>query len=375
MSIENELKKAKRIVVKIGSSTLTYENSKLNLGRIEALIRQLADLKNQGKELIVVTSGAISAGKGKVDLNKPPQTIPEKQALAAVGQGLLMQIYEKIFSEYGQDLAQILLTRNDVTERKRYLNSRNALLKLLDYDIVPVVNENDTVAVDEIKFGDNDTLAALVASLIEADLLINLSDVGGIYTADPREDETAELIPEITEIDSSLEELAQGSGTDRGTGGMVTKVEAAKICNRDGIMMMIVDGSETDVLRKVIQGQNPGTIFIPTDQGLTGRKKWIAFNLSVQGKVTVDSGAANALLNHGTSLLACGITKVEGDFTAGDVVDIMGKEGEHLGRGLVNYSTAEVEAIKGLQSTEIEAELGYKDYDEVIHRDNLVCFN
>ncbi|SDC40266.1 MULTISPECIES: glutamate 5-kinase [unclassified Candidatus Frackibacter] len=374
MSIKEDLKEAKRIVIKIGSSTLTHETSKLNLGRIELLIRQIADLKNQDKEVLLVTSGAISAGRGKLGLEKSPQTIPEKQALAAVGQGLLMKIYEKIFGEYGQTLAQVLLTQSDITERKRYLNSRNALFKLLDYDIIPVINENDTVAVDEIKFGDNDTLSALVASLIDADLLVILSDVEGIYTGDPRQDEDAELIPEVHKIDDELEGLAKGAGTDRGTGGMVTKVRAAKISTKAGIPMVIANGSQDDILRLIAKGENPGTIFIPEQKELAARKKWIAFNLSVQGRVVVDEGAAKALLSQGKSLLACGIVDVIGDFKAGDVVDIMTQNEEHIGRGIVNYSFNEVDMIKGLQSTEIEAKLGYKDYDEVIHRDNLACF-
>lgn len=373
MSIKEELQAAERIVIKVGSSTLTHPTSKLNLGQIEVLVRQLADLRNQGKELIVVTSGAISAGRGKIGLDDPPRTIPEKQALASVGQGLLMQIYEKIFSEYGQIPSQILLTRSDITERKRYLNARNTILKLLDYDIIPIINENDTIAVDEIKFGDNDTLSALVANLAEADLLVILSDVEGIYTGDPRTDETAELIPEVNEIDSELEGLAQGAGTDRGTGGMITKIEAAKISTKAGIPMIIAKGSQGDVLRKIVQGENPGTVFTPVEQNLAARKKWIAFNLSVQGELMIDEGAADALLNHGKSLLACGVVEIEGEFQTGDVVDVVTEDKEKIAKGIVNYSISEVEAIKGLQSTEIEDKLGYKDYDEVIHRDNLVC--
>ncbi|MCK8825177.1 glutamate 5-kinase [Fuchsiella alkaliacetigena] len=373
MSIKKRLKKATRIVVKIGSSTLTHATAKLDLGQIESLIRQLVDLKNQDKELIVVTSGAISAGRGKLNLEEAPQTIPQKQALAAVGQGLLMQIYEKIFSEYGKTIAQVLLTRRDVTDRKRYLNSRNTLLQLLDYGIIPVINENDTVAVDEIKFGDNDTLSALVASLVDAELLIILSDVEGIYTGDPRSDDSAELITEISEITAEIEELAGGAGSSRGTGGMVTKVEAAKVSTKAGIITMIANGSQEGVLRKIVQGENPGTVFIPAAERLAQRKKWIAFNLSVTGELVVDAGAATAILERGTSLLPCGIVEVEGDFKAGDVVDIINPQSELIGRGIVNYSAAELENIKGLQSQEIESELGYKDYDEAIHRDNLVC--
>ncbi|MBM7623112.1 glutamate 5-kinase [Sporohalobacter salinus] len=373
MSIEKDLQQADRIVVKVGSSTLTHSTSKLDLGRIESLIRQLVDLKNRGKEIILVTSGAISAGRGKLDLKELANTIPEKQALAAVGQGVLMQIYEKFFSEYGCTLAQILLTKGDITERKRYLNSRNTLFKLLDYGIVPVINENDTVAVDEIKFGDNDTLSALVATLVDADLLVVLSDVEGIYTSDPRENETAELISQVDKITSELEELAGGAGTSRGTGGMVTKIEAAKIATRAGVMMMIANGSQEHILQEIVEGINPGTVFLPDNQGLDSRKKWIAFNLAVQGRITVDSGAEKALLNQGTSLLPCGVVKVEDDFKAGDVVDILNGDKKEICRGIVNYSNEEIETIKGLQSTEIIDKLGYKDYDEVVHRDNLVC--
>ncbi|MGM0471751.1 MAG: glutamate 5-kinase [Bacillota bacterium] len=373
MSKIDQLAEAKRIVVKVGSSTLTHSTSKLDLARIEALVRQLVNLHNQDKEIVVVTSGAISAGRGKLGMTNNPDNLPAKQALAAVGQGLLMQIYEKFFSEYGATLAQVLLTRSDITERKRYLNSRNTLFKLLDYGLIPVINENDTVAVDEIKFGDNDTLSALVATLIDADLLVILSDVEGIYTSDPRKDESAELISRVEEITPELEELAGGAGTTRGTGGMVTKLEAAKIATRAGIMMMIANGSQEHVLDEINRGVNPGTIFIPEVEELASRKKWIAFNLSVQGAVIVDQGAAEALLHQGTSLLPCGVTAVSDDFKAGDVVDIKTSE-DKIGRGIINYSAAEVREIKGLQSTEIKEELGYQDYDEVIHRDNLVCF-
>jgi glutamate 5-kinase len=368
--MQNEIKQAKRIVVKVGSSTLTYQNSKLNLNRIDKLVRDISNLKNQDLEIILVSSGAVAAGQGKLDLNQEEQSIPEKQALAAIGQGLLMKTYQKLFSEYGSETAQILLTQNDLNSRKRYLNSRNTLNQLLKYNVLPVVNENDTVAVKEIKFGDNDTLSALVSSLVDADLLIMLSDIDGLYTADPREDETAELINQVADI-SEVEELASGAGSERGTGGMATKLEAAKIATKAGIPMIIANGSSDRVLTRIMEGEPLGTTFL-AQEGLASRDKWIAFNLADRGQLIIDRGASKALEEQGSSLLACGILEATGDFVAGDVIDIVDQSHEQVARGLVNYSQEEIEQIKGLQSSQIKSELGYQAYDEVIHRDNLV---
>ncbi|WP_459837628.1 glutamate 5-kinase [Halanaerobaculum tunisiense] len=369
--MRNQIKEAERIVIKIGSSTLTHENSKLDLSRIEKLIRQVVNLKHQGKEVILVSSGAVAAGYGKLNIGDRRETIPEQQALAAVGQGILMKTYQQLFSEYGYQVAQILLTQKDLADRHRYLNARNTLSQLLEYDVIPIINENDTVAVKEIRFGDNDTLSALVSSLTSADLLVILSDIDGLYTADPREDDSAQLINQVEDISPDIETLAGGAGTGRGTGGMATKITAAKIATKAGLPLVIANGSLEQVITKVSHGQKIGTIFL-SQPGITSREQWIAFNLDVAGKIAVDNGAKEALIAHGSSLLACGIQEIIGDFSAGDVVDIIDSTGEKIARGLVNYSQQEVEQIQGLQSSQIKSELGYQAYDEVVHRDNLV---
>ncbi len=371
--MREKIKEAKRIVIKIGSSTLTYQNTKLNFDRIDLLIRQIADLKNQGKEIVLVSSGAVAAGQGKLDLANRPQTIPQKQALAAVGQGLLINVYQKFFSEYGHKVAQVLFTGQDLTVRKRYLNSRNTLNQLLDYGVIPIINENDTVVVEEIKFGDNDTLSAMVSGLIEADLLVILSDIDGLYTADPRVDSSASLIKRVDDITEEIEELAGGEGSERGTGGMRTKITAAQVGTKAGIPVIIANGSSDRILTRINEGEELGTLFLP-EEGLGSRERWIAFNLDVEGRLIVDSGAVNAILKSGSSLLPCGIIETEGEFMAGAVVDVVNKEEKRLARGLVNYSQEEVEKIKGLHSNQIKKQLGYHDYDEVIHRNNLVCF-
>ncbi|OCL25256.1 glutamate 5-kinase [Orenia metallireducens] len=372
--MRESIRKAKRIVIKVGSSSLTYQNAKLNLGRIDKLIREIVDLKNQGKEVILVSSGAVAAGQGELNLVERPQTIPEKQALAAIGQGILMKTYQKLFSEYGQKVAQVLLTQKDLTDRKRYLNSRNTLNQLLQYGVIPVINENDTVAVEEIKFGDNDTLSALVSSLIDADLLIILSDIDGLYTADPRKEPTAKLLSRIDDISHEIEALAGDAGTKRGTGGMITKIKAAKVSTRSGIPLIIANGSLDNVLSQITQGVEVGTLFLSQEK-LASREKWIAFNLDVEGQIVIDSGAVKALLEKGKSLLPCGILDSKGDFSAGAVVDIINQEGDSLARGLVNYSQREIEQIKGLHTSKIKERLGYQDYDEVVHRDNLVLMS
>jgi glutamate 5-kinase len=364
------LKKTQRLVVKIGSSTLTYPTGKLNLYQLERLVREVVDLKHQGLEIILVTSGAVGAGMGKLGLEERPKNIPEKQALAAIGQGLLMHMYEKLFSEYDKTVAQVLLTREDLMNRGRYLNARNTLLTLLRLGAIPIINENDTVAFEEIKFGDNDTLAALVAGLVDADLLVLLSDIDGLYTADPRQDSTAQLIKIVEELTAEIIELAGGSGTKLGSGGMVTKLQAAKIASNSGIPMMVTNGSREGVMREIIQGINPGTLFIPRDHRINTRKTWIAFASKTNGRLYVDKGAEKALIEKGKSLLPSGITKVEGNFKRGCVVKIIGQSHE-IARGIVNYKASEIEQIKGCQSQDIEKILGHKDYDEVIHRDNL----
>ncbi|AVX19970.1 MULTISPECIES: glutamate 5-kinase [Carboxydocella] len=366
------LKQVKRVVVKVGSSTLTHSSGRLNLQHMEALVHQLADLHNRGLQVILVTSGAVGAGIGKLGLKRRPRTIPEKQAAAAVGQGILLHMYEKLFAEYGQTVAQILLTREDVAHRSRFLNARNALFTLLKLEVIPIINENDAVAVEEIKFGDNDTLSALVASLVEADLLILLSDIAGLYEADPRSQPDARLLNWVAEITPEIEAMAGGAGTQLGTGGMATKIQAAKIAVSSGTAMVIADGSRPGVIQDILAGEEVGTWFKPQDHPLQARKRWIAFSPGVKGRLVVDDGAVRALVKGRKSLLASGLLAVEGSFSEGQVVTVVDREGREIARGLVNYSATELEQIKGLKTEAIERLLGHKNYDEVIHRDNLV---
>lgn len=361
----------KRIVVKVGSSTLSYNNGKLNVGQMELLVRELADLRNSGKEVILVTSGAQGAGIGKLGLGCKPKNIPEKQAVAAIGQGLLMHMYEKLFAEYGVVVAQILLTKEDMVDRKRFLNARNAINALFTMEALPIINENDTIAVDEIRFGDNDTLSALVASLTDAELLILLSDIDGLYTGNPNLDNTAALISLVTEINDDLEKLAGGSGSSLGTGGMVTKIQAARIATNSGCPMVIAHGQERNVIRRILNNEELGTLFLPREARLHSKKRWIAFGSSVQGKILIDNGARQALLEKGTSLLPSGVLGIEGSFEVGNTVGVF-YENREIGRGIVNYASRDIETIKGCKTKDIEKLLGHKDFDEVIHRNNLV---
>ncbi|NLM25629.1 MAG: glutamate 5-kinase [Firmicutes bacterium] len=363
----------KRIVVKIGTSSLTYENGRLRFDRIERLVREISDLVNEGHQIILVSSGAVGAGLSRLGLTKRPATIPEKQAVAAVGQGLLMQIYSKFFSEYCHVCAQVLLTAEDLQQRKRYLNCRNTFETLLRLNVIPIVNENDSVAVDEIKFGDNDTLSALVANLVSADLLVVLSDIDGVYNKNPKEDPTAELIPVIEEIDEQIMSLAGDAGS-LGTGGMVTKFHAAQIAQSSGIPMIITNSSIPNVIRKAVHGEGVGTLFLPDSVAMPSRKRWMAFYTHPHGEIIIDQGAV-AALQAGKSLLPAGIVGCKGNFTAGDLVKICDQSGREIAKGLTNYSAKEIEIIKGKVSAEIDSLPVQHLYDEVIHRDNLVMTN
>lgn len=361
-----------RLVVKVGTSMLTHETGKLNISRIETFVRDIADLANSGRQVILVSSGAVGAGLGKLGLKEKPKTIPEKQAAAAVGQGLLMHIYEKLFAEYGYVVAQVLLTREDMSDRRRYLNARNAFFKLLNFGVIPIVNENDTIAIEEIRLGDNDTLSALVAGVADADLLVLLSDIEGLFTANPKEDKDARLIEMVTEITPEVERLAGGAGSNMGTGGMITKLQAARIANTSGIPMIIADGSKHGLLQDIINCRTVGTLFVPAgDHKFHTKKRWLAFSSDIYGTITVDKGACQAIIHQGKSLLPIGIISVEGYFQPGNVVRISSPEGEEFARGITNYSSEDLNMIKGNNSNNIEQILGYKDYDEVIHRDNL----
>lgn len=358
--------------MKVGTSTLTHQTGKLNINRMENLVRQLTDLQNQNREVVLVTSGAVGVGLGRLGLTERPGTILQRQALAAIGQGLLMQIYEKLFSEYGQTVAQILLTRSDISDRKRYLNARNTILALLKYQVVPIINENDTVATEELKIGQNDALSALVAGLIEADLLILLSDVDGLYTADPKKDNTAKLIPLVTEITPEISAMASGAGSIFGTGGMITKLEAAKMAITAGSSMVLMNGSEPSQIQRIFTGEPVGTVFLNSQAVVSSRKRWIAYGPQVMGELIVDSGAERALIKQGKSLLPSGIVELSGDFEEGDLVKISNLEHRELGRGLSNYGREQLQKIMGKKCAEIEMLLGFKTADEVIHRDNLV---
>ncbi|MGQ9778479.1 MAG: glutamate 5-kinase [Bacillota bacterium] len=364
-----------RLVVKVGSSTLTHSTGKLNLGRMEALARELSDLANAGHRPILVTSGAVAAGMGRLGRSGRPRSLAERQAMAAVGQGLLMQIYEKFFGEYNQIVAQVLLTRDDTRERRRYLNARRTLFTLLELGVIPIINENDTVATEELQcqFGENDTLAAMVAGLVGADLLVLISDVDGLYTADPRRDPGAIRIPEVEEITPELLAAAGGAGTNLGSGGMASKLEAARIATSSGCPMALIAGEPPGMLGRLLRGEDVGTVFLPRARTLPAREQWIAFGQVPHGELVVDAGAARALREGGKSLLPSGIVAVRGEFVEGDLVKVLDQEGKEIARGLVNYNHEDVAKLMGHRTSEIERLLGRKGYDEIIHRDNMVC--
>lgn len=372
MFTRTNLSEAKRIVLKVGTSTLTHSTGKLNFFRIEKLVRQLSDLANQGKEVILVTSGAVGAGMDRLGLKEKPKTIPEKQAAAAVGQGILMHTYEKLFGEYGQTVAQVLLTREDSVKHKRYINSRNTLLTLLKMGVIPVINENDAVAIDELKIGDNDTLSAMVANIVDADVLIILSDIDGVYSDNPQKNPNAQLIHEIDDITPEIEALAGGAGSLRGTGGMQTKIQAAKIAVNSGVTMLIASGWQDGIIREIFDGTKVGTIFLAKHNRLQTRKGWLAFGARIHGAVTVDDGCETAITKRGSSLLSAGITAVEGSFEHGNTIRLLSPNGREIGRGITNYSSEELKKIMGYHTDRICDILGSKTYDEVVHRDNMV---
>ncbi len=367
---ERIFKGAKRIVVKVGSNVLTEDHG-LNLTAIESVSHQICSLIEDGLEVILVSSGAMAAGVKKVGLDKRPDEIPKRQAVAAVGQARLILEYEKAFARYHQKVAQILLTGDDLNNRKRYLNARNTLRTLLSWHVVPIVNENDTVMIEEIQFGDNDNLAAMITLLMDADILINLTDIDGLYNKDPRTNLDAALISVVPVIGSDIEKFAGSIPGALGTGGMLSKITAARKVTAAGVPMIIANGSKPDILKKMFSGKDLGTFFVPKKKKLKSRKCWIAFTLKPKGIIRIDDGAAKAILDRGKSLLPSGIVGVEGEFKVGDPVEFRKGHGERLGTGLVNYSSADIHKIMGLRSSEIKDRLGYKPYDDVIHRDNL----
>ncbi|VEN73704.1 gamma-glutamate kinase [Candidatus Desulfarcum epimagneticum] len=363
-------RQTRRAVVKIGSRALTEKNG-LNLGLIGSMAGQISRLWENGVEVILVSSGALAAGMKKVGLSERPDEIPKRQAAAAVGQAGLIMEYEKAFESHGRKVAQVLLTGSDLNSRKRYLNARNTIHTLLSWKIVPIINENDTVAVDEIKFGDNDNLSAMIAMLMDADILINLTDTDGLHTRDPRQGD-AELIPTVEKITPKIEKLAGAMPGSLGAGGMSAKIKAAKKLASAAVPMTIANAFEQDILRKLFSGQKRGTFFVPKIKKLASRKCWIAYSTKPKGAVTIDEGAARAIIERGKSLLPSGVTGVMGNFNVGAPVEFATGENRTLGVGLVNYSSAHIQKIMGLKTGVIADILGSKPYDEVIHRDNLV---
>lgn len=367
------LKKAKRIVIKVGTSTITYANGKRNFSQIDRLAREISDLQNQGKEMILVTSGAVAVGVDRMGLPGKPKTIPGKQAAAAVGQGVLMHTYEKYFADYGQIVAQVLITKTEAIDRHRYTNTRNTFMELMRQRVIPIVNENDVVALDELKIGDNDNMSALVAGIVDADLVIILSDVDGLYTANPQTHPDAVIVPEVAEITPEIEASAGGVGSARGTGGMATKIQAAKAATSSGIHLVIASGTEKNAITRVLQGEELGTLFVSRENRLQFRKRWLAFGAKIAGSIVVDDGCAKAIRKAGgCSILPAGVFAVQGEFLPGSTVSVIDKDAHELARGLVHYSSAELEQIKGCNSGEIANILGHKNFDEVIHRDDLV---
>ncbi len=363
---------ARRIVVKIGSSLLTNAGAGLDREAIADWVRQVAKLRGRGIEVLVVSSGAIAEGMKRLGWTRRPRAVHELQAAAAVGQMGLVQIWESCFSEVGLHTAQVLLTHEDLGDRRRYLNARTTLKSLVTLGVVPIINENDTVVVDEIRFGDNDTLGALVTNLIEADALVILTDQKGLFSADPRKDPDARLIARGQAGDPALEAMAGGAGSHLGSGGMLTKVLAAKRAARSGAHTAIAWGREPDVLLKLLDGSATSTLLVADTAPVAARKQWLADHLKPSGRITLDAGAAKAVLTDGKSLLAIGATAVEGSFERGEVVSIAGPDGREIARGLVNYGSAETARILRKPTSEIEAALGYVAEPELIHRDNLV---
>jgi glutamate 5-kinase len=366
------LRDARRIVVKVGSSLVTNDGRGLDAVAIGDWCRQLAVLAGEGREMVMVSSGAVAEGMKRLGWTTRPRELPELQAAAAVGQMGLVQMYESQLSQHGITSAQVLLTHADLADRERYLNARSTLLALLAMKALPVINENDTVVNDEIKFGDNDTLGALVANLIEADVLVILTDQRGLYSADPRKDTDARFIDVARAGDEALERMAGGAGSAIGRGGMLTKVLAAKRAASSGASTVIAWGREKDVLLRLAAGESIGTALVATTAKLAARKQWMADHLQLRGAVTVDAGAVSKLRGEGKSLLPIGVVAVEGGFSRGDVIAVRSPEGQEVARGLANYSAAETRLIARKPSSQIEPTLGYSAEPELIHRDNLV---
>jgi len=367
------LKKVRRVVIKIGSQVLTDADGALDMAVIAQISEDISLLHDKGIQVVVVSSGAIAAGRSELGLAVKPRTIPQKQAAAAIGQTRLIRAYQEALAPHELKVAQLLLTSEDLANRKRFLNARATIDTLLGYGIIPVINENDTVVVDEIKFGDNDNLSALVTNVAEAHLLIILTDIDGFFSSDPRKDPEAKLIPLVKSITREVERAAGGTGASGvGTGGMATKIAAAKKAGRNGVATIVVAGKKPGIISNVIKGEETGTLFLPSAEGLNKRKHWIAFTLKPAGKIIVDDGARDVLTKKGKSLLPSGILRVEGRFERGASVRICGSDGKEFARGLSDYSSSEIAKLAGHKGSEIESILGYRYADVIVHRDNLV---
>lgn len=371
MSSRQSLKKTKRWVIKIGSALLTNDGAGLNKEGIANWVDQIAFLKKQGIEVVLVSSGSVAEGMTRLGWKTRPTSLNELQAAAAVGQMGLVQCYESNFARHDHHTAQVLLTHADLSDRQRYLNARSTLRTLLDLGVVPIINENDTVITDEIRFGDNDTLGALVANLVEADTLVILTDQDGLYTADPRKDKTATLIESAKADDPAIQAMA-GDGGALGRGGMITKVRAGQLAARSGASSIIVGGRIDNALVRLYEGESLGTQLLSSQEPMAARKQWIAGHLQTRGEITLDAGAVNALIKQGKSLLPVGVNKIAGHFGRGEVVACLDEAGQLIAKGLVNYSSADAQKIIKKDSKEIVSILGYMDTEELIHRDNLV---
>ena len=361
---------ARRVVVKVGSNVLTQDTG-LNLNAVTSISTQICRLIDDNIEVIFVTSGAMASGIQKIGLKKRPEQIPQRQAASAVGQAGLIMEYDKAFARYDKKVAQILLTGEDLANRQRYLNARNTISTLLSWHVVPIINENDTVMVEEIRFGDNDQLSAMIALLLDADVLINLTDIDGLFDKDPRTNSDARIIPVISTFTKDLEKVAGHIPGALGTGGMLSKVKAAKKVTTAGVAMVIANGKKSNSLLDLFAGKEEGTFFVPKKEKLASRKCWIGFNLKPKGALLIDDGAARAVLQRGKSLLPSGIIGVDGEFAMGSAVLVKRGNSEEIGVGLVNYGSDDIKKIMGAKTSSIKGRLGEKSYDEVIHRDNL----
>ncbi len=360
----------RKALIKIGTGVLAGTDG-LDLGIVEQLVDEMVELRAGGMQIVIVTSGAIASGKHRMGITGKLKSMPQKQACAAIGQGRLMRIYSNAFGRHSVYVAQMLLTMSDLTDRTRYINIRNTLSTLMDWNVVPIINENDTVSVDEIKFGDNDHLAAMIANVIQADILINLTNTEGLFDRNPAGKQRARLIKVVPEITDEIESMATAEADPVGMGGMRSKVIAARKVTACGIPYVIAKGKTKRILADLFAGKEKGTLFLPSAEPMTSREYWIAFTLRSRGKLFLDDGAKNAIVSQGKSLLPSGITKVEGDFEVGDPVICIGTDGKAFAKGLVNYGSKDLVKIQGLKTAKIMQVLGYKDYDEVIHRDNM----